>query len=106
VLRTMAVSLDPTRSAGIDQRVVFVFPDQEAQYAVHVRNQIAAIEALAAVPDDDSLTVTVNASDWLDLLSGQRGVPLALVDGTLQVSGGLADKGALLQFLALFRQDQ
>ena len=27
-------------------------------------------------------------------------------DGTLQVSGGLADKGALLQFLALFRQDQ
>lgn len=104
VLRTMAVSLDPARSAGIDQRVVFVFPDQGAQYAIHVRNQVAAIEALPAVPDDDSLVVTVKASDWLDLVSGQRGFPLALADGTLQVSGGLADKGTLLRFLALFRQ--
>lgn len=105
VLRTMAVSLDPARSAGIDQRVVFVFPDQGAQYAIHVRNQIAAIEALAAEPEEGSLVVTVNASDWLDLVSGQRGFPLALADGTLRVSGGLADKGALLRFLALFRQD-
>ncbi|MDO8862587.1 alkyl sulfatase dimerization domain-containing protein [Haliea sp. E1-2-M8] len=105
VLRSMAVSLDPARSAGVDQRVVFVFPDQGAQYAIHVRNQVAAIESLPAVPDDGSLTVTVTASDWLDLLSGQRGLPLALADGTLQVSGGLADKGDLLQFLALFRQD-
>ena len=104
VLRTMAVSLDPARSAGIDQRVVFVIPDQGAQYAIHVRNQVAAIEALPAVPGDDSLVVTVTASDWLDLVSGQRGFPLALADGTLQVSGGLADKGTLLRFLALFRQ--
>ncbi|MEQ8803599.1 MAG: alkyl sulfatase dimerization domain-containing protein, partial [Haliea sp.] len=42
VLRTMAVSLDPARSVGMDQRVVFVFPDQGAQYAIHVRNQVAA----------------------------------------------------------------
>ncbi len=106
VLQTMAVSLDPARSAGIDQRVVFVFPDQGVRYAIHVRNQLAAIERLSGVPGEDQLTVTVDASDWLDLVSGQRGFPLALADGTLQVSGGLADKGALLQFLALFRQDQ
>jgi alkyl sulfatase BDS1-like metallo-beta-lactamase superfamily hydrolase len=105
VLRTMAVSLDPSRSAGVDQRVVFVFPDQGVQYAIHVRNQIAAIEALDAVSDESGMVVTVNAADWLDLVSGQRGFPLALADGTLDVSGGLADKGALLQFLALFRQD-
>jgi len=105
VLHAMAVSLDPSRSAGVDQRVVFVFPDQGAQYAIHVRNRIAAVAPLTAVPDDGSLTVTVNAGDWLDLVSGQRGFPLALADGTLQVAGGLADKGALLRFLALFRQD-
>lgn len=105
VLRAMAVSLDPARSAGVDQRVVFVFPDQGAQYAIHVRNQIAAVEALDAVSEEGALMVTVNASDWLDLVSGQRGFPLALADGTLQVSGGLADKGSLLRFLALFQQD-
>jgi len=105
VLRTMAVSLDPARSAGVDQRVVFVFPDQGVQYAIHVRNQIAAIEALDSVGEEGSVVVTVNAGDWLDLVSGQRGFPLALADGTLKVSGGLADKGGLLQFLALFRQD-
>jgi alkyl sulfatase BDS1-like metallo-beta-lactamase superfamily hydrolase len=101
----MAVSLDPARSAGVDQRMVFVFPDQDVQYSIHVRNQIAAIEALDSVAEDGGVVVTVNAGDWLDLVSGQRGFPLALADGTLKVSGGLADKGALLQFLALFRQD-
>ena len=105
VLRTMAVSLDPARAAGIDQRVVFVFPDQGVQYAIHVRHQVAVIEALPVVPDDASLVVTVQATQWLALMAGQRSFPLALADGTVQVSGGLGDTATLLRFLGLFRQE-
>ena len=105
VLRSMAVNLDPERSAGVDERVVFVFPDQDARYAVHVRHQIAVIEPLEAVPEDESLVVTVAATEWLGLLAGQRSFPVALADGTIKVSGGLADTVRLLRFLALFRQE-
>ena len=105
VLRSMAVNLDPERSAGVDERVVFVFPDQGARYAVHVRHQIAVIEPLEAVPEDESLVVTVAATEWLGLLAGQRSFPVALADGTIKVSGGLADTARLVRFLALFRQE-
>ncbi len=105
VLRSMAVNLDPERSAGVNERVVLVFPDQGVQYAVHVRHQVAVIDALPSVAEDESVVVTVPATEWLALMAGQRGFPLALADGTLQVSGGMADTAKLLRFLALFRQE-
>ncbi len=105
VLRSMAVNLDPERSAGVNERVVLVFPDQGVQYAVHVRHQVAVIDALPSVPENGSIVVTVPATEWLALMTGQRGFPLALADGTLQVSGGVADTAKLLRFLALFRQE-
>ncbi|HAN67495.1 MAG TPA: MBL fold metallo-hydrolase [Halieaceae bacterium] len=105
VLRSMAVNLDPERSAGVNERVVLVFPDQGVQYAVHVRHQVAVIDALPSVPEDESVVVTVPATEWLALMTGQRGFPLALADGTVQVSGGMADTAKLLRFLALFRQE-
>lgn len=105
VLRSMAVNLDPERSAGVNERVVLVFPDQGVQYAVHVRHQVAVIDALPSVPEDEGVVVTVPATEWLALMTGQRGFPLALADGTVQVSGGMADTAKLLRFLALFRQE-
>tara|TARA_R110001599_G_scaffold242682_4_gene442374 strand:+ start:15506 stop:17230 length:1725 start_codon:yes stop_codon:yes gene_type:complete len=105
VLRSMAVNLDPERSAGVNERVVLVFPDQGVQYAVHVRHQVSVIDALPSVPEDESVVVTVPATEWLALMTGQRGFPLALADGTVQVSGGMADTAKLLRFLALFRQE-
>jgi len=104
VLRSMAVNLDPERSAGVNERVVFVFPDQGVQYAVHVRHQVAVIDALPSVPEGEGVVVTVPATEWLALMTGQRSFPLALADGTLHVSGGMADTAKLLRFLALFRQ--
>jgi hypothetical protein len=70
-----------------------------------VRHQIAVIEPLEAVPEDESLVVTVAATEWLGLLAGQRSFPVALADGTIKVSGGLADTARLVRFLALFRQE-
>jgi alkyl sulfatase BDS1-like metallo-beta-lactamase superfamily hydrolase len=105
VLKTMAVSLDPVKAAGIDQRVVFVFPDQDARYLVHVRNQVAEVRHVEATPPG-GIELTVDAADWLDLVTGQKNFPLALANGTLSVAGGLGDVDDLLRFLSLFRAEE
>ena len=104
ILKTMAVNLDPAASAGIDQRVVFVFPDQDKRFQIHVRNQVAVVREVPHTPEG-VVEVTVNASDWLDLVTGQKGFPLALANGTVSVEGGLSDMGELLSFLTLFRAE-
>ena len=104
----MAVNLDPLASAGIDQSVVFVFPDQDKRFQVHVRNRVAVVRQLSQdrqqAPEGE-VVVTVDASDWLDLVTGQKGFPLALANGTVSVEGGLSDMGELLSFLSLFRAE-
>jgi alkyl sulfatase BDS1-like metallo-beta-lactamase superfamily hydrolase len=104
ILKAMAVSLDTSASAGVDQRVVFVFPDQNKRYQVHVRNQIAAVKELPVTPSG-AVEVTVNAGDWIELVTGQKGFPLALANGTVSVTGGLSDVGELLSFLQLFQTE-
>lgn len=106
ILKTMAVSLDPEASVGVNQRVVFVFPDQDKRFEIHIRNQIAVITQLSAQAqsnNEKATEVTVNASDWIDLVTGQKSFPLALANGTISVAGGLSDTGELLGFLKLFQ---
>jgi len=106
ILNTMAVNLDPAASQGVDQSVVFVFPDQDKRFRVHVRNQVAEVRQLQQYRQpsrEGEVQVTVNASDWLDLVAGQKGFPLALANGTISVEGGLSDIGELLSFLSLFQ---
>jgi len=108
ILNSMAVNLNPVASAGVDQRVIFEFPDQDKRFQIHVRNQVAVVRKLAAdtgLAGKGEVVVSVNASDWVDLVTGQKGFPLALANGTISVEGGLADTGELLSFLALFRAD-
>ncbi len=108
ILNAMAVNLNPVASAGVDQSVVFEFPDQDKRFQVHVRNQVAVVRKLAAdtkLAGLEAMVIRVNASDWVDLVTGQKGFPLALVNGTISVEGGLSDTGELLSFLKLFRAD-
>jgi alkyl sulfatase BDS1-like metallo-beta-lactamase superfamily hydrolase len=106
ILKTMAVSLDPVASVGVNQRVVFVFPDQDKRFDIHIRNQIAVVTQLTEQTQaniEQATEVTVNASDWIDLVTGQKSFPLALANGTISVAGGLSDTGELLGFLKLFQ---
>ncbi len=108
ILKSMAVSLDPKASAGVDQRIVFVFPDQEKRFEIHVRNQVAVVKPVLQQADQDldgAVEVVVNASDWVELVTGQKSFALSLVNGTISVAGGLSDKGELLSFLTLFKTD-
>ena len=86
------------------QQVVFVFPDQDKRYLVHVRNQVAEVRYVEVAPPG-SVELTVNAADWLDLVSGHKNFPLALANGTLSVAGGLGDVDDLLRFLSLFQAE-
>ena len=86
--------------------MVFVFPDQDKRFEIHIRNQIAVVTQLTAqtqANNEEATEVTVNASDWIDLVTGQKSFPLALANGTISVAGGLADTGELLSFLKLFQ---
>ncbi|MBE9540062.1 MAG: MBL fold metallo-hydrolase [Proteobacteria bacterium] len=108
ILNSMAVNLNPVASAGVDQSVVFEFPDQDKRFQIHVRNQVAVVHKLARGTEravDGEIVVSVDASDWVDLVTGQKGFPLALANGTISVEGGLSDTGELLSFLQLFRAD-
>jgi len=108
ILKSMTVNLDPVASAGVDQVVVFVFPDQNKRFQIHVRNQVAVVRQLVQGSEQmasGAVVVSVDASDWVDLVTGQKGFPLALANGTISVEGGLSDTGELLSFLKLFQAD-
>jgi alkyl sulfatase BDS1-like metallo-beta-lactamase superfamily hydrolase len=108
ILKTMAMNLNPLASVGVNQRVVFVFPDQDKRFEMHIRNQIAVVTQLTAPAQaniEKAIEVTVNTGDWIDLVTGQKSFPLALANGTISVAGGLSDTGELFGFLKLFQAE-
>lgn len=67
---------------------------------------VAAGLKAPALRTPSSGTSNPNARNWLAPDIGRRGGSLVPADATLQMAGGLAEKGTSLQSLALFRQDQ
>jgi alkyl sulfatase BDS1-like metallo-beta-lactamase superfamily hydrolase len=108
ILKSMTVNLNPVASAGVNKLVVFVFPDQDKRFQIHVRNRVAVVRRLAAgeeLEKERAVVVRVDASDWVDLVTGQKSFALALANGTISVEGGLSDTGELLSFLQLFQPE-
>ena len=100
ILELMTVSLNPAKSAGINASVEFVFPDQSKRFLLTVRNQILLIDRLDE-PKADAVRITVNASDWVALLTKNDSLPAALASGRV-ATDGVSDLPALLKFLAMF----
>ncbi len=100
ILELMTVSLNSSKSLGVNTSVEFVFPDQSKRFLLTVRNQILIIDRLDE-PRADAVRVTVNAHDWVALVSQNDSLPAALASGRL-ATDGVRDLPALLKFLAMF----
>lgn len=100
IFASLAVSLDPIKSADTDTKVGFRFPDTKEAYTVHVRRGVAEIQPeFPANPDN---TVIVDSTVWKEIAAGIRNPALAVVKGDLKIEGGTID---LVRFLALFKSD-
>lgn len=101
IFRSLAVNLDPVKSAEVDQMVGFIFRDIGEAYTVHVRRGVAEISARHP-PEAADLVVTVDSDVWQEIAARLHNPAVASATGQLEVEGGLL---ALREFLALFGPD-
>lgn len=100
IFNSMAVNLNPEKSADVDQVMGFRFPDTKEGYTVHVRRGVAEIRP--QFPEDPDITVTVNSNDWKEIAAGLRNPAIAVVRD-LEVEGGTIN---LVRFLNLFKGNE
>lgn len=100
ILELMTVSLNPSKSLGVNASVEFVFPDQSKRFLLTVRNQILRITPLKEAATG-TVRVTVNAKDWVALVTKNDSLPAALTSGRVATEG-VSDLPAALKFLSMF----
>jgi alkyl sulfatase BDS1-like metallo-beta-lactamase superfamily hydrolase len=98
IFNSMAVNLDPQKSADVDRVVGFRFPDTGKAFTVHVRRGVAEIQP--RFPANPNNIVTVDSLVWKEIVAGMRSPTLALVKGDVTIEGGTFE---LVKFLALFK---
>ncbi len=94
--RSLAVRLDPEKSARVDQIVGFRFPDTGEAFSVHVRRGVAEIQP--RFPDKPKITVAVDSKVWKEMAAGMRN-PLLTMGKDMKVEGGILN---LIRFLKMF----
>ena len=100
ILELMTVSLNPSKSLGVNASVEFVFPDQSKRFLLTVRNQILRITPLKEAATG-TVRVTVNAKDWVALVTKNDSLPAALTSGRVATEG-VSDLPVVLKFLSMF----
>jgi len=97
IFRSMAVRLDPEKSAHVDTVAGFRFPDTGQAFTVHVRRGVAEIHPW--FPDKPDLVVTVDSNIWKEIAAGVRNPALAIFKDLKKEGGTLS----LIRFLRLFK---
>jgi alkyl sulfatase BDS1-like metallo-beta-lactamase superfamily hydrolase len=72
---SLAVNLDPEKSAAVDQKILMEFPDAGESFAIHVRHGVAEIRKRAydAVGKEEyQLHVVAEADAWKEMLAKLR----------------------------------
>jgi alkyl sulfatase BDS1-like metallo-beta-lactamase superfamily hydrolase len=96
---SMAVRLDPAKSADVDMVAGFLFPDTGEAYTVHVRRGVAEVQP--RFPDDPAISLTVDSLIWKEIAAGVRNPSVALLKD-VDKEGGLIP---IVRFLSLFQAD-
>jgi len=97
IFDSMAVKLDPVKSADTNTVTAFRFPDVDEAYTVHVRGGVA--EVRPGLPDDPDITITVDSKVWKEIAAKIRNPALAYARGDVKIEGGAL---SLVGFLGLF----
>jgi alkyl sulfatase BDS1-like metallo-beta-lactamase superfamily hydrolase len=99
MFKSMAVRLNPVKSAEIDLVAGFRFPDTGKAYTVHVRRGVAEIQP--RFPENPDIAVTVNSLVWKEVATGLRNPTVALFKDMKKEGGFLK----LVKFLSLFKNE-
>ncbi len=97
IFASLSVRLDPAKSAGVDRKASFVFPDTGEVYTVHVRRGIAEVQPRRL--GEPELTVTVESTVWKEIAARLRSPAVVIASGALDVDGGVL---AFREFFDLF----
>jgi len=99
---SLAVNLDPNKSASVDQKVLMVFPDAGEAFTVHVRHGVAEIRKRSMDTVDKEefhLHVVADADAWKEMLARLRN-PVTTLAGFQYEKGNTL---AFARFMALFK---
>jgi len=97
IFSSMAVKLDPEKSADVDTIAGFRFPDTGQAYTVHVRRGVAEIQP--RFPENPDIVVTVDSNVWKEIAAGARNPVIALFKDMEKEGGTLK----IIRFLRLFK---
>jgi alkyl sulfatase BDS1-like metallo-beta-lactamase superfamily hydrolase len=98
---SLAVNLDPEKSAHVNQLVLMEFTDSGEAFTIHVRHGVAEIRGRSLETfdrEDADIHVIANASEWKEMMAGQRR-PVTTLAGFHYASGNVL---AFTRFMALF----
>ena len=98
LFRSLAVRLDPEKSARVDQIVGFRFPDTGEAFRVHVRRGVAEIQP--RFPGKPDIAVAVDSKVWKEMAAGIRN-PVLTMGKDMKVEGGILN---LIRFLKMFEE--
>lgn len=100
IFNSMAINLNPVKSADTDMVVGFRFPDTGEAFTVHVRRGVAEIQP--RFPENPTGSVTVDSNVWKEIAAGMRNPAFALAKGDVKIERGTFK---LVKFLSLFKRD-
>mgnify|MGYP001263683918 CR=1 FL=1 len=87
----LASRINPERISGMNATYQFNIAADEngdTQWYVAIRDGIAEVHQGAA--DAPNITVSVTASDWIDIVSGKLNGQMAFLTGRLKVEGDMS----------------
>jgi len=88
IMQAMPSALVPEKAAGVDTVVQFDFTGEDSgQYVVKIRDGVCEVSEGTAA--DAKTTVTVAASDYVDIIEGRLDGMKAFMGGKLKVKGDI-----------------
>ncbi|MDJ0841298.1 MAG: alkyl sulfatase dimerization domain-containing protein [Acidobacteriota bacterium] len=93
---SLRVTLNPEKSADVDQKVAFHFPDTGEDFSIHVRRGIAEVQPYKM--ENPDIQVTVDSRIFKEMAAGLRNKALTLAKD-FKIEGGTFD---LVGFFRMF----
>ena len=97
-METLKVNVIPEKSIDKNIQLLFTFTNSTKSFSVFLRKGVLEIQPFMI--SGSSVQVTSTEEDLKSVLSGIKSLPIALVNGTLQVNGSRTD---LLSFFSSLR---
>mgnify|MGYP000120582318 FL=1 len=97
-METLKVNVIPEKSLDKNIQLLFTFTNSTKSFSVFLRKGVLEVQPFMV--SGSSVQVTSTEEDLKSVLSGVKSLPIALVNGTLQVNGSRTD---LLSFFSSLR---